>query len=142
MVQLLAFEFRCCHSRRHGHCRPTRSSKLRSDVGSTARADCDRCRIDRCNKLGQAQLNEIYEFITHTKINLHLGHIDQDTYQGSYLSAQLMIERLISEREDIEYALNTVATNLSVMPPEPLKSLPPSQPVLVPIKLQIREKDL
>jgi hypothetical protein len=89
-----------------------------------------------------AQLNEIYEFITHTKINLHLGHIDQDAYQGSYLSGQLMIERLVAEREDIEYALNAVATNLSALPPEPLQSLPPSQPPVVPIKLQIREKDL
>jgi hypothetical protein len=89
-----------------------------------------------------AQLNEIYEFITHTKINLHLGHIDQDAYQGSYLSGQLMIERLIAEREDIEYALNAVATNLSALPPEPLKSLPPSQPSIAPIKLQLREKDL
>ena len=88
-----------------------------------------------------SQLAEVYEFITYIKINHQLGEIDEETYQHSYISFQLMIDKLVSEEDDIKYALNSVSRNITTLPPEPLKSLPSSQPQAMPIKLRIRTED-
>jgi len=88
-----------------------------------------------------SQLAEVYEFITYIKINHQLGEIDEETYQHSYISFQLMIDKLVSEEEDIKYALNIVSRNITTLPPEPLKSLPSSQSQAMPIKLRIRTED-
>lgn len=88
-----------------------------------------------------SQLAEVYEFITYIKINHQLGEIDEETYQHSYISFQLMIDKLVSEEDEIKYALNTVSRNITTLPPEPLKSLPSSTPQTMPIKLRIRTED-
>ncbi len=88
-----------------------------------------------------AQLKEVYEFIAYVKISYHIGDIDEETYQRSYISFQLMIDKLLSEEDDIKFALNIVATNISMLPPEPLISLPSSEPQLMPIKLRIRTEE-
>ena len=88
-----------------------------------------------------AQLKEVYEFIAYIKISYHIGDIDEETYQRSYMPFQLMIDRLLSEEDDIKFALNIVATNISTLPPEPLISLPSSEPQIMPIKLRIRTED-
>jgi len=88
-----------------------------------------------------SQLAEVYEFITYIKINHQLGEIDEETYQHAYISFQLMIDKLISEENEIKYALNIVSRNITTLPPEPLKSLPSSQPQTIPIKLRIRTED-
>lgn len=88
-----------------------------------------------------AQLKEVYEFIAYVKISYHIGDIDEETYQRSYISFQLMIDKLLSEEDDIKFALNIVTTNISMLPPEPLISLPSSEPQLMPIKLRIRTEE-
>jgi len=88
-----------------------------------------------------AQLKEVYEFITYVKISYHIGDIDEETYQRSYIPFQLMIDKLLSEEDDIKFALNIVATNISTLPPEPLILLPSSEPQPMPIKLRIRTED-
>lgn len=88
-----------------------------------------------------AQLKEVYEFIAYVKISYHIGDIDEETYQRSYISFQLMIDKLLSEEDDIKFALNIVTTNISMLPPEPLISLPSSEPKLMPIKLRIRTEE-
>lgn len=88
-----------------------------------------------------AQLKEVYEFITYVKISYHIGDIDEETYQRSYIPFQLMIDKLLSEEDDIKFALNIVTTNISTLPPEPLISLPSSEPQPMPIKLRIRTED-
>ena len=88
-----------------------------------------------------AQLKEVYEFIAYVKISYHIGDIDEETYQHSYISFQLMIDKLLSEEDDIKFALNIVTTNISMLPPEPLISLPSSEPQLMPIKLRIRTEE-
>ena len=89
----------------------------------------------------QDQLMEVYEFITYVKISYHIGDVDEETYQRSYIPFQLMIDKLLSEEDDIKFALNIVATNISTLPPEPLISLPSSEPQPMPIKLRIRTDD-
>ena len=88
-----------------------------------------------------AQLKEVYEFIAYVKISYHIGDIDEETYQRSYIPFQLMIDKLLSEEDDIKFALNIVTTNISMLPPEPLISLPSSEPQLMPIKLRIRTEE-
>ncbi len=88
-----------------------------------------------------AQLKEVYEFITYVKISYHIGDIDEETYQRSYIPFQLMIDKLLSEEDDIKFALNIVTANISMLPPEPLISLPSSEPQLMPIKLRIRTEE-
>jgi hypothetical protein len=88
-----------------------------------------------------AQLKEVYEFIAYVKISYHIGDIDEETYQRSYIPFQLMIDKLLSEEDDIKFALNIVTTNISTLPPEPLISLPSSEPQLMPIKLRIRTEE-
>ncbi len=88
-----------------------------------------------------AQLKEVYEFIAYVKISYHIGDIDEETYQRSYISFQLMIDKLLSEEDDIKFALNIVTKNISMLPPEPLISLPSSEPQLMPIKLRIRTEE-
>ena len=88
-----------------------------------------------------AQLKEVYEFIAYVKISYHIGDIDEETYQRSYIPFQLMIDKLLSEEDDIKFALNIVTANISMLPPEPLISLPSSEPQLMPIKLRIRTEE-
>jgi hypothetical protein len=52
-----------------------------------------------------------------------------------------MIDKLLSEEDDIKFALNIVTANISMLPPEPLISLPSSEPQLMPIKLRIRTEE-
>jgi hypothetical protein len=89
----------------------------------------------------EAQLKDVYEFITYVKINYHIGDMDEETYQRAYIPFQLMIDKLLSEEEDIKFALNLVATNIATLPPEPLLPLPASEPQPQPIKLRIRAED-
>ncbi len=89
----------------------------------------------------QAQLKDVYEFITYVKISYHIGDMDEDAYQRSHIPFQLMIDKLLSEEEDLKFALNLVATNIATLPPEPLLPLPASEPQPQPIKLRIRTED-
>lgn len=88
------------------------------------------------------QIGQVYEFVATMKISYRLGEIDEETYKRSYAPFQLMTDRLHKEEEDLKYAQDKLAGNLSTLPPEPLKTLPPSrpQPVNEPIKLRITEE--
>lgn len=95
-------------------------------------------------KMVDAQLKEVYSFIASVKIDYALGTITEETYQRSNAPLHMMIDRLLSEKDDIKFALDGLSNNLSTLPPEPLKSLTPStpkfsQPQISPIKLRISE---
>ena len=90
------------------------------------------------------QLKEAYSFIASVKIDYALGTITEETYQRSNTPLHMMIDRLLSEKDDIKFALDGLSNNLSTLPPEPLKTLIPSapklsQPQISPIKLRISE---
>ncbi len=92
-----------------------------------------------------SQLSQVYEFVANLKISYKLREIDEEAYQRSYAPFQLMTDRLHREEEDIKFALDRLAANLSTLPPEPLKQLPPSKPpqpatANEPIKLRITEE--
>lgn len=99
-------------------------------------------RLKERRELITSQFKEIYEFLTHVKISHYIGDVDGDMYQGSHIAFKLMINRLLSEEGEIKFALNGLANNLSTLPPEPVKSLPPSKPSQIPITLQISEANL
>ena len=89
-----------------------------------------------------SQLKQIQEFIANLKISYKLREIDEETYQRSYTSLQLMANRRHKEESDVKFALDKLTANLLASPPEPLKQLPPSRaPQLAnePIKLRITE---
>lgn len=119
---------------------------LQSDFEEEKKALLDRRRDlkDRLKErldVVQAQLKDVYEFITYVKISYHIGDMDEDAYQRSHIPFQLMIDKLLSEEEDLKFALNLVATNTATLPPEPLLPLPASEPQPQPIKLRIRTED-
>lgn len=75
-----------------------------------------------------SQLEEIYMFDTETKISHRMGDIGEEVYQNSQKSIKLMIEKLLSEENDIKFSSNLLNTSLSTLPSEPIKVLPPSTP--------------
>ena len=87
------------------------------------------------------QQGQVYEFVANMKISYKLGEMDEETYKRSYAPFQLMTERFHKEEEDIKFAQDKLAGNLSTLPPEPLKTLPPSNPNFAnePIRLRITE---
>jgi hypothetical protein len=95
-------------------------------------------------KVIDSQLRATYGFMACVKIDYALGSITEETYQRSNAPLHMMLDRLLSEKDDIKFALDGLTNNLSALPPEPLKTLMPSTPKLSlqqpgPIKLRISE---
>jgi hypothetical protein len=93
-------------------------------------------------KVVDTQLKETYEFAAYVKIDHITEAISEDVYQKSNAQLQLMIEKLLTEKDDIKMALDAISNNLSTLPPEPLKNLMPAKPSqqsTAPIRLRISE---
>jgi len=98
--------------------------------------------LDRRLKEVETQLKEISEFIVNLKISWHMGDIDEDIYQHSNTSLQVISDRLHLEEDDLRFALNELSDKSSLSPPTHSQSLPiskPKQQVDVPIKLHLIE---
>lgn len=103
--------------------------------------------VERCQALSDelrgrvkplnVQIGAIKTFLANVKIECLLENVDEETCRVSCETLQIILSRILLEKEDMEIALNSIPKNPTVsqiMSPEPSRTTNQPQPIVLRIK--------